>query len=280
MFRPHRPSNPSHRKTPFRVRVRFHPIPSTLPLRPSLILHNPQIVMNPTSAIVVLRMSHPLRFLRSPHLPRVRRLLVLLSLAGSSIAPGLARADSKPIDPPRFELRGILDFGGGRSFSLHDLRTGATFWIEANRTIDGYRIVNYDSTSKTLTLASEAETLRIRLQKADETPIEIIQSTASANLAKPEPKRPPRPKLSRAKSVERSSGLKPNTRKGVLNAELDPVLPSSAGFSGQGEKSAVETEAVPETLQAKLPERQPVEGQLTYELKVRPPLRIGSIGRR
>lgn len=235
--------------------------------------------MNQASVIMELCMTHPLQFWRLPHMRRVGGLLAFLSLAGSFMAPGLVRAESGPVDSPRFELRGILDFGGGRSFSLHDLETGATFWIEANRSIGGYRVEDYDSSSKTLTLASKEETLQIRLRKADEVPLEVVGNATSANLEKPALKRPPRPNLSRAKSVKWSSGLKPDARKGVSDAAVNQAGSNSATPSAAG-KSAAKTEASLGTLQAAEPGTKRFQGKLSYELKVRPPMRIESFGGR
>ena len=143
MFRP--PPDPSKTpataKLPFRVRVRFHPIPSTLPLRPSLILHNPnRLSMKPDVSDSGSSMSHPLRFLRSPHCRAFARLLVPFCLSRGSFH----RAPDSPGPIPNpspsstaFELRGILDFARGEEASVCTTSgTGRLFWIEANRTID------------------------------------------------------------------------------------------------------------------------------------------------
>jgi len=74
----------------------------------------------------------------------------------------------------RFELRGILDFGGRQSFSLHDRATGAIQWLVLGRHIGGYRIEQYDADKRILTLASEEETLTLALYVADEIPLEVL----------------------------------------------------------------------------------------------------------
>lgn len=102
--------------------------------------------------------------------PRVSGLLcaALLTLAS-------ARGESA-----RFELRGILDFGGGQSFSLHDRETGAIRWLEVGRSIGGYRIEAYDAGAKILTLASGEETLALALKVAEGIPLEVLGSLDEA----------------------------------------------------------------------------------------------------
>ncbi|NBB79670.1 MAG: hypothetical protein GVY36_09530 [Verrucomicrobia bacterium] len=210
--------------------------------------------------------------------------IIAIALVSTFGLPDSVGAKPGGTGSSRFELRGILDFGGEQSFSLHDRENNATQWIDLGRSIGGYRVETYNSNNKTLTLASDAETLQLRLQEADGIPLAVISGstdhTTNTGLKPIEFKRPPRPKFSQGQSAERSSRLSAEVRKGVPNAAIDRSPSNPEASLGREDRTATETKATPKTLQPAAPDSQRVQGQLSYELKVRPPMRIESIGER
>jgi len=179
-----------------------------------------------------------------------------------------------------FELRGILDFGSGRSFSLHHTETGATHWLSLGRSIGGYQLETYDPSTKTLKLVSPTETLTLNLKQADEIPLDVVGYTARGESPEPEPKRPPRPNLSRTRGLKTSSGLQPDLRQGAYIVSEDRTGSVATNLSASGERAALQTEADQREPRVTTPSTNGKKstGQLNYELKVRPPLRIESIG--
>lgn len=89
----------------------------------------------------------------------------------------------------RFELRGILDLGGSRSFSLKDTETGGTFWIELGRTLGGVHAHSYDASEKVLLLEEDGLTHRLRLAEANNQPLLVMTDQVVAQQQAAEEKR-------------------------------------------------------------------------------------------
>ncbi len=107
---------------------------------------------------------------RPSHRSFFRYLAAALVLAGAAL-PFSAQAEA---EAARFQLRGVFEFGGGRSFSLHDAETGAGFWVELGKTYRGLRPVRYSEETKTLTLEYEGGLLDLTMATADGVPLEVV----------------------------------------------------------------------------------------------------------
>lgn len=192
--------------------------------------------------------------------PRVSLLLcaALLTLAS-------ARGESA-----RFELRGILDLGGSQSFNLHDLETGAIQWVEVGRGIGGFLVEEYDAADKTLTLKSGEKTLILSLKESDDIPLGVIGKATASAFEESVPKRPPRPK-----DLGQASEATP----GALNGNQSRSDGGSMS-NARSQASIVDSVTRPIAAQTANAATGRAKGQLSYDLKVRPPLRIESIGYR
>jgi hypothetical protein len=73
-----------------------------------------------------------------------------------------------------FQLRGVILLAGKQSFSIHDTRSGADFWIEMGRTYQGIRPVHYDGATETLTVEHNGQTLALTLAMSDGTPLDVV----------------------------------------------------------------------------------------------------------
>lgn len=177
----------------------------------------------------------------------------------------------------RFELCGILNFGAKGVFNLRDQENDTVRWVELGQSINGYRIEEYDSESKTLTLVSSNETLNITLEK-ESFPVGIFSPAHLGSAEVPEAKRPPRPRIREfSNSISSRSAEEPTV--GVLNTNRRTVSSrlkkgSESTQSGSANPENGESSHLPGN--AAIQAKNRIRGQLTYELKVRPPIRIES----
>jgi hypothetical protein len=196
--------------------------------------------------------------------------LSLLFLAPATLIGGLDQT-------PRFELCGIFHFGTEGIFNLRDQKTDTVRWVELGKRINGYRVDGYDSKSQRLTLVSRHETLEITLIN-EALPAGMIRHAQLGFVGVPDAKRPPRPKIREMSRLNPTSS-KPDSSVGVLNANRPALQLGTAEESDSAQKKGGTTETAESSQlpdNATIRAKNQTRGQLAYELKVRPPMRVES----
>jgi hypothetical protein len=110
---------------------------------------------------------------------RILKLAGILSVFcfSSFRADALEASDQKPF-AESFQLCGAVNLQEKWRFSLRNVETDASFWLELGATVQGLTAVAYDTESKILTLAHEGAEYKLRMVTPDSIPLAVIQSPA------------------------------------------------------------------------------------------------------
>lgn len=84
--------------------------------------------------------------------------------------------EEPPPPPLKIELRGVVDFGDGPRFGLHDPDRGRAFWIGPGEEYNGVRIVDFDDDFKSITVAHSGRQSELKLSKRSDTPVEVVSA--------------------------------------------------------------------------------------------------------
>ncbi len=88
--------------------------------------------------------------------------------------------EEPPPPPLKIELRGVVDFGNGPRFGLHDPDRGRAFWVAPGEELDGIRIVDFGDDFKSVVLLHSGRQSEIRLTQRSDTPVEVTSAPQPA----------------------------------------------------------------------------------------------------
>jgi hypothetical protein len=78
-----------------------------------------------------------------------------------------------PKTPPSFILRGICKIGTQFQFSIHDIRTQKSKWIQAGEATNGFMVISYDPITKSIEYKWNNERNTLKLYNSDDQPIPL-----------------------------------------------------------------------------------------------------------
>jgi len=79
----------------------------------------------------------------------------------------------------RLQLRGILELGEHARFSIHDLETENTFWLQSNSERYGLSVVEYDKETGILKLSTPSGRVDLSIRDSEDKPLGV---TSDASL--------------------------------------------------------------------------------------------------
>lgn len=91
-----------------------------------------------------------------------------------------------PPPPLKIEWRGVVDFGDGPRFGLHDPDRGRAFWIGLGEEYNGVSIIDYSDDYTTLVISHSGRNAQLKLSERSDTPVEVASAPQPAGAQAPQ----------------------------------------------------------------------------------------------
>lgn len=112
--------------------------------------------------------------IRSPFLP---------GEYGKKSAPAAQSVQAKAT-PTNFKLKGITTIGSKYYFSIIDTKTGTSLWLEPNESVNGFKILSYNTAKHEIEYQWKGATGMLKLQQADGTPLAVSENKVAEIIRK------------------------------------------------------------------------------------------------